>query len=223
MSTLANILLIEDNADITFAVSMGLQRAGYQVSMADTEAQGKAEYVRVKPELVLLDYNLPDGSGESVCRWVKSQGNTPIIFLTVRDQENDVVHGLELGADDYITKPFSLAILLSRVAAVLRRSISSGGDCLQCGDITLDRTATRVTQNGSQITLTAQEYRLLLVLMEHKNQTLTRIQLLERLWDADGKFVSDNTLTVTMRRLREKLGYPDCIQTLRGIGYRMEG
>ncbi|MBS5144755.1 MAG: response regulator transcription factor [Butyricicoccus pullicaecorum] len=220
---MANILLIEDNADITFAVSMGLQRAGYQVSMADTEAQGKAEYVRVKPELVLLDYNLPDGSGESVCRWVKSQGNTPIIFLTVRDQENDVVHGLELGADDYITKPFSLAILLSRVAAVLRRSISSGGDCLQCGDITLDRTATRVTQNGSQITLTAQEYRLLLVLMEHKNQTLTRIQLLERLWDADGKFVSDNTLTVTMRRLREKLGYPDCIQTLRGIGYRMEG
>ena len=223
MSRLANILLIEDNADITFAVSMGLQRAGHQVFAAESEAQGKAAYVRVKPELVLLDYNLPDGSGESVCQWLKSQSNTPIIFLTVRDEENDVVHGLELGADDYITKSFSLAILLSRVAAVLRRALPSGGDCLQCGDITLNRTATRVMRNGSPIMLTAQEYRLLLVLMEHKNQTLTRAQLLERLWDTDGRFVSDNTLTVTMRRLREKLGYPDCIQTLRGIGYRMEG
>ena len=124
---MANILLIEDNADITFAVSMGLQRAGHQVFAAESEAQGKAAYVRVKPELVLLDYNLPDGSGESVCQWLKSQSNTPIIFLTVRDEENDVVHGLELGADDYITKPFSLAILLSRVAAVLRRALPSRG------------------------------------------------------------------------------------------------
>lgn len=223
MSALANILLIEDDPDITFAVSMGLERAGHHVQIADTEAKGKAQYLHMKPELILLDYNLPDGSGESVCKWVKAQSNTPIIFLTVRDEETDVVHGLELGADDYITKPFSLVILLSRVTAVLRRSTPSSGDCFRCGNITLDRAATRVMHDGNQISLTAQEYRLLLVLMENKNQTLTRTRLLEKLWDADGRFVSDNTLTVTMRRLREKLGYPDCIQTLRGIGYRMEG
>lgn len=220
---MAKILLVEDDPDIAFAVSMGLTRAGHAVHIAGTEAEGKAQYFHTAPELILMDHNLPDGSGESLCRWVKAQSDTPIIFLTVRDAESDVVHGLELGADDYITKPFSLAILLSRVTAVLRRAAPSQGDCLRCGTITLDRAATRVMQDGRQVELTAQEYRLLLVLMENKNQTLTRTRLLEKLWDADGKFVSDNTLTVTMRRLREKLGYPDCIQTLRGIGYRMEG
>ncbi len=219
---MAKILLVEDDADITFAVVVGLERAGHQVCTVGTEADAKEQYRRELPALILLDYNLPDGSGDSVCRWVKAQGNTPIIFLTVRDEEADVVHGLELGADDYITKPFSLAILVSRVTAVLRRTIPEAGDSLHCGAITLDRAATRVTCDGVTVPLTAQEYRLLLVLMEHKNQTLTRTQLLEKLWDADGKFVSDNTLTATMRRLREKLGYPDGIQTLRGIGYRME-
>ncbi len=220
---MANILLVEDDADIAFAVSMGLKRAGHCVCTVGTEAGAKEQYTQTKPELILLDYNLPDGSGDSVCRWVKGQGDTPIIFLTVRDEEADVVHGLELGADDYITKPFSLAILLSRVTAVLRRTVPKQGERLQCGSITLDAAATRVTLSGASVALTAQEYRLLLVLMENKNQTLTRTRLLEKLWDADGKFVSDNTLTATMRRLREKLGYPDCIQTLRGIGYRMEG
>lgn len=220
---MAKILLVEDDPDITFAVAMGLARAGHTVHTAGTEAEGKAQYFHTLPELILLDHNLPDGSGESLCRWVKAQSDTPIIFLTVRDAEADVVHGLELGADDYITKPFSLAILLSRVAAVLRRAAPSTGNHLRCGTIMLDRAATRVIQDGKQVELTAQEYRLLLVLMENKNQTLTRTRLLEKLWDADSRFVSDNTLTVTMRRLREKLGYPDCIQTLRGIGYRMEG
>ncbi len=220
---MAKILLVEDDADITFAVVMGLERVGHQVCTVGTEAGAKEQYKKEKPELILLDYNLPDGSGDSVCRWIKEQGSAPIIFLTVRDEEADVVHGLELGADDYITKPFSLAILISRVTAVLRRTTPEQGTCLHCGAITLDRAATRVTCGGVPAALTAQEYRLLLVLMEHKNQTLTRTQLLEMLWDADGKFVSDNTLTATMRRLREKLGYPDCIQTLRGIGYRIEG
>ena len=128
---MANILLIEDDPDITFAVSMGLMRARHHVDTAGTEAQGKAQYLHATPELILMDYNLPDGSGESLCAWVKAQGDIPIIFLTVRDEEAVVVHGLELGADDYITKPFSLAILLSRVHAV--------GDCLRCGTITRTR------------------------------------------------------------------------------------
>lgn len=130
---MANILLIEDDPDITFAVSMGLMRARHHVDTAGTEAQGKAQYLHATPELILMDYNLPDGSGESLCAWVKAQGDIPIIFLTVRDEEADVVHGLELGADDYITKPFSLAILLSRVHAVLRRTAPPAvGDCLRC-------------------------------------------------------------------------------------------
>ena len=221
---MAEILLVEDDGDIAFAVTAGLARAGYTAHSARTLAQAKAAFDAPRPDLILLDYNLPDGPGDDFCRWVKARADTPVIFLTVRDEEADIVRGLDLGADDYIVKPFSLAVLLSRVAAVLRRAVPghTADGWLHCGALALDPAETKAYREGREIALTAQEYRLFAVLMENKNQTLTRARLLEKLWDADGNFVSDNTLTVTMKRLREKLGRPSYIQTLRGIGYRLE-
>ena len=120
---MAEILLVEDDGDIAFAVTAGLARAGYTAHSARTLAQAKAAFDAARPDLILLDYNLPDGPGDDFCRWAKARADTPVIFLTVRDEEADIVRGLDLGADDYIVKPFSLAVLLSRVAAVLRRAV----------------------------------------------------------------------------------------------------
>lgn len=175
-------------------------------------------------ELVLLDLNLPDGSGFAFCSQVKAFDETlPVIFLTVRDDEKDIVKGLDMGADDYIVKPFLLSVLLSRVRAVLRRSTRAAEKGkLTCGDISMDTEKMKAYLGTEEVVLTAGELRLLRVLMENKNQAITRNRLLELLWDADGNFVNDNTLTVTMKRLREKMNNPKQIQTLRGIGYRME-
>ena len=215
------VLLIEDDETIAFGIQTGLQMKGHQVLWVETAAQGESIF-KSGIDLVLLDLNLPDGNGYDVCRRLKSQRDTPILFLTVRDDEKDIVTGLDIGADDYIVKPFQLSVLESRMRAVLRRAQKQEGDQLHCGNILLDRKQTRVFSGGTEISLTAGEYRLLLVLLENKNQTIPRSRLLEKLWDQDGIFVNDNTLTVTMKRLREKLGRPSCIQTLRGIGYRME-
>lgn len=215
------VLLIEDDETIAFGIQTGLQVKGHQVLWAATVAQGESIF-KTDIDVVLLDLNLPDGNGYDVCRRLKSQRDTPILFLTIRDDEKDIVTGLDIGADDYIVKPFQLSVLESRMRAVLRRAQKQERDQLQCGNILLDRKQTRVFADGSEISLTAGEYRLLLVLLENKNQTIPRGRLLEKLWDQDGIFVNDNTLTVTMKRLREKLGRPSCIQTLRGIGYRME-
>lgn len=172
--------------------------------------------------LILLDLNLPDGSGYEFCRWVKAQCDIPIIFLTVRDSVEDITKGLDMGADDYVTKPFHIAVLESRIAAVLRRVPEENGSVCTCGTIHLDKEKMRVTVAGEEVVLTALEYRLLLVLMENKGRTLPRNLILEKLWDSEGNFVNDNTLTVTVKRLREKLKQTRCIVTVRGIGYRME-
>lgn len=215
------ILLLEDDETITFGIRTALDRAGYQTVCCKTlaEAQGA---LSPSVQLVLLDLNLPDGSGYDFCRSVKATGDIPVIFLTVRDDEKDIVQGLDMGADDYIVKPFQLSVLLSRIKAVLRRSSTRPDSLLCCGDIRLDAEATRVWVGEQEVTLTASEYRLLHALLLHKNRTMTRTVLLEQLWDVDGAFVNDNTLTVTMKRLREKLGNPDSVRTLRGIGYRLE-
>lgn len=220
-TVMVKVLLIEDDENIAFGIQAGLQGKGYQVRWAENAAQG-IELFEQGWDVVLLDLNLPDGNGYEVCRQLKERLDTPILFLTVRDDERDIVTGLDMGADDYIVKPFQLSVLESRIRAVLRRTKKENGEYLTCGDIILDREKTKAYAGGKEIILTAGEYRLLLVLMENKNYTLTRTRLLEKLWDQDGAFVNDNTLTVTMKRLREKLGYPPYIQTLRGIGYRME-
>lgn len=219
---MAVILLLEDDENIAFGIQTGLNRSGYEVMWCKSLQEAQTAY-STEIQLVLLDWNLPDGSGYIFCQKLKAVRDIPIIFLTVRDDEQDIVRGLESGADDYIIKPFQLSVLLARIRAVLRRSNRKNEDSiLSCGKIHLERVSTRVLVNEREIVLSAGEYRLLLMLMENKNHTLTRRMLLERLWDENGNFVNDNTLTVTMKRLREKLGEADCIRTLRGIGYRME-
>lgn len=218
---LKKILIIEDDETIQFALQTTLYKNGFKPVCALNLEEGKKK-LSDSISLILLDWNLPDGTGSEFCHYAKAQRDVPIIFLTVRDEEKDIVQGLDMGADDYIVKPFQLSILLSRIKAVLRRTKVIDQSVLGCGDITLHKDKTTVFCNGKKIGLTAGEYRLLTVLLENKNQTLTRSQLLNKLWDTEGNFVNDNTLTVTMKRLREKLNNPTCIKTIRGIGYRME-
>lgn len=217
------ILLLEDDETIAFGIERAMKKEGSTTVWCQTlkEAQSCLDE---KTDLVLLDLNLPDGNGFSFCRQVKAFDETlPVIFLTVRDDEKDIVRGLDMGADDYIVKPFLLSVLSSRIRAVLRRSSRTAEKGrLICGDISMDTEKLKAYIGTAEVVLTAGELRLLRVLLENKNQAITRNRLLELLWDADGNFVNDNTLTVTMKRLREKLGNPKQIQTLRGIGYRME-
>lgn len=218
---MVKILLVEDDDTITFGIRAALAKRGYEVSGCAGIAEAKKVFSR-EFALALLDLNLPDGSGYELCRWIKEQCDTPIIFLTVRDAVEDITKGLDMGADDYVTKPFHIAVLESRIEAVLRRAPEINGAMLVCGDISLDREKMQVFASGEETALTAMEYRMLLALMENKGRTLPRNMLLERLWDSEGNFVNDNTLTVTVKRLREKLGNTHCIKTVRGIGYRME-
>lgn len=217
------ILLLEDDETIAFGIERAMKKEGSTTVWCRTlkEAQSCLDE---KTDLVLLDLNLPDGNGFSFCRQVKAFDETlPVIFLTVRDDEKDIVRGLDMGADDYIVKPFLLSVLSSRIRAVLRRSSRTAEKGrLICGDISMDTEKLKAYIGTAEVVLTAGELRLLRVLLENKNQAITRNRFLELLWDADGNFVNDNTLTVTMKRLREKLGNPKQIQTLRGIGYRME-
>ena len=225
------ILLVEDDETISFGIRLALVRKGYEVACCSGMEEGRSMF---SPEfhLVLLDLNLPDGSGYDFCRWLKERCNTPVIFLTVRDDVKDITRGLDMGADDYITKPFHIAVLESRIQAVLRRVFGENADMasenmsashvLVCGNIRLDKKRMQVSVEEKAVTLTSLEYRLLLMLMENKGCILPRSRILDKLWDADRNFVNDNTLTVAMKRLREKLYHTTCIATVRGIGYRME-
>lgn len=215
------ILIIEDDDTILFGLQAALRKNEFEPICASSLEEGRKKFSD-SIALILLDWNLPDGTGDDFCHYVKATRDVPVIFLTVRDEEKDIVLGLDMGADDYIIKPFQLSVLLSRIHAVLRRAKEVGQSVLTCGEITVDKTKTTAFCAGLPLSLTAGEYRLLTVLLENKNQTLTRTQLLDKLWDVDGNFVNDNTLTVTMKRLREKLNSPACIKTIRGIGYRME-
>lgn len=215
------ILVLEDDETIRFGLQKALSRNGFLPVCCTTIAEAKTS-LQDQISLVLLDWNLPDGTGYEFCQYIKKLSNVPIIFLTVRDEQQDIVMGLDLGADDYIIKPFQIAVLLSRINAVLRRSKADCTDMLLCGDIKIDKKRTTAYLRDQELSLTAGEFRMLTVLMENRNQTLTRVQLLDMLWDQEGNFVNDNTLTVTMKRLREKLCFPDCLKTIRGIGYRLE-
>lgn len=230
------ILLVEDDETITFGIRSALERKGYEV-VCCSDMEGSKSLFSKEYDLILLDLNLPDGSGYDFCSWVKRRADIPVIFLTVRDDVEDITRGLDMGADDYITKPFHIAVLESRIQAVLRRSLrgreddpdTAGADTekrddqfLVCGGIRIDKKKMRVYAEKEEVSLTGLEYRLLLMLMENKGCILPRKRILEKLWDASGNFVNDNTLTVAVKRLREKLHDSSCIATVRGIGYRME-
>ncbi len=216
------VYYIEDDESIAGEVRMYLYDKGYEVITMDTVSEAKNKISRKTPILVLVDCNLPDGSGERLCRWIRSRlPELPVIFVTVKDRVNDIVEGFRIGADDYITKPFDLEVLYSRINALLRRS-NGTADLLTCGMISLDKRKHVVMDDEKELALSALEYQLLVILMENKSRTVTRQVLLEKIWDANGNFVNDNTLTVTMKRLREKLIHREYIKTIRSFGYRME-
>lgn len=218
-----SIVYIEDDEAIAYGVQNYLQSKGFLVTIISTVAEAKNMLEKQLPSLVLIDWNLPDGSGERLCRWLREKwSGLPIIFLTVRGDTRDIVQGFYKGADDYIVKPFELEILYSRVCAILRRTGTPCKNHLVCGPISIDKNKIQVFFETEEIKLSSMEYQLLLIMMENKNHTLTRVRLLEMIWDINGNFVNDNTLTVTMKRLREKLHNPACIKTIRSFGYRME-
>lgn len=217
------ILLIEDDETIAMGIAFALKKEGYIVHRASNMQEAKKIFDK-EIKMVLLDLNLPDGIGYSFCEYARSMNEVPIIFLTVRDEEEDIVKGLDMGADDYITKPFRMKVLLSRIQAVLRRTQKDESHILVCKYIRLDKEQSRVYKQSKELMLSKSEFKLLLLLMENKGCTISRERILEYLWGIDGEFVNDNTLTVMIKRLRLKIEEPQekLIQTIRGIGYRLE-
>lgn len=217
------VLLIEDDETIAMGIAFALKKEGYIVHRASNMQEAKKIFDK-EIKMVLLDLNLPDGIGYSFCEYARSMNEVPIIFLTVRDEEEDIVKGLDMGADDYITKPFRMKVLLSRIQAVLRRTQKEESHILVCKYIRLDKEQSRVYKQSKELMLSKSEFKLLLLLMENKGCTISRERILEYLWGIDGEFVNDNTLTVMIKRLRLKIEEPQekLIQTIRGIGYRLE-
>jgi DNA-binding response OmpR family regulator len=217
------ILIIEDDDTIAFGIKSFLSKNNYKVIHGENLKKGK-ELFKTDIDLILLDLNLPDGSGFDFCRYVKEIKDVPIIFLTIKDEESTMIKGLDMGGDDYITKPFKLSVLQSRITAVLRRTLKQQiqEDILWCNNIKVIKSESRVYKNNHEVELTVSEYNLLLQLLENKNRTVTRTILLEKIWDVHGEFVNDNTLSVAIKRLRDKLEDDSFIKTVRGIGYRLE-
>lgn len=223
---MANILVVEDDSSIVSNLTEFLQKEGFSVTAAggQTEALALLDDPARRFDLLLLDVSLSEGNGFSVCAAVKSKSSIPVIFLTASGDEYSVVTGLDLGADDYIAKPFRPRELVSRINSVLRRC-TSAGSLLEYRGLVADSAKGVVTKNGIEITLSALEYRLLLFFFQNRGIVLSRTRILEELWDLAGEFINDNTLTVYIKRLREKIeddpANPVYIRTLRGLGYKM--
>lgn len=220
---MTEIYYIEDDKNIADIVKKYLEQKDYQVVVFSTLKGARIALEKNIPRLILVDWNMPDGEGITLCKWIRSKWKElPIIFLTVRNDTYDVVSGFKSGADDYIVKPFELEILHSRILALLRRTENVSGQYLTCGSISIDKNRMIVFLEDKEIGVSQAEYQLLLLLMTNKGKTITRERLLEQIWDSNGNYVNDNTLTVTMKRLREKLQQPSCLKTIRSFGYRME-
>lgn len=222
-----DIFLLEDDSAIAMGLSYSLENEGYNITLAKNVKQALDIIQQRDFSLYILDLTLPDGNGYDVCKKIKAKGDLPVIFLTAYDDEVNVVMGFELGADDYITKPFRLKELLVRIKSVLRRYNSAGTDSnIVIKNITVNTNEAKVYKNNQEIVLTAMEYRLLLTLLNNRGVVMTRNQLLECIWDVDGDFVEDNTLTVYIKRLRNKIEEdatsPRIIKTIRGLGYVIE-
>lgn len=220
------ILLVEDDLSLLGGLSFAVKKEGYGADVARTILEAEELWADGKYDLVILDVSLPDGSGFDLCRKMRRTSKVPIMFLTAADEETNMIMGLDIGGDDYITKPFKLAVFLSRVNALLRRSsnFSQESPELNSNDIRVELVKGEVYKKGEQIDLTASEYKLLCLFMEHPDIVLSPEQILNRLWDCDEKYVDNNTLTVYIRRLRTKVeddpGKPERIVTVRRMGYK---
>lgn len=220
------ILLVEDDGGIVWALNEVLRGEGFEVCAVSGETEAK-RYLEggSLPDVILLDLSLADGNGFSLFCTVKEKYGVPTIFLTASGDEESVCRGLELGAEDYIAKPFRARELVSRIRSVLRRSTCTR-NIVQLENVTVDTDKGTVTKNGAEIALSALEYRILLVFISNRGRLLSRSRLLEEIWDVGGDFVNDNTLTVYIKRLREKIEDdpqdPHIIKTVRGLGYRVD-
>lgn len=220
------LLIVEDDAGIAAGLDYSLTQEGFAVVLCTGQKSALEQLETQRFDLAVLDLSLPDGDGFSICRAARARvPDMPVIFLTARDDEGSVVMGLDMGADDYITKPFRIRELISRIRSVLRRTAKTAGGTgiYEYGDVRVNTASASVTKGGRDVFLTALEYRLLLTLINHEGQVLSRTQLLEGIWDVSGDFVNDNTLTVYIKRLREKIEddpqNPVIIKTIRGLGY----
>ena len=218
------ILIVEDDRFILEGLILSLKDEGFELVSASSfkDASALIEEKLNRMELILLDVTLPDGSGFDLFQMIRRRSDVPILFLTAIDDEIHKVMALEQGADDYITKPFHIRELIARMRAVMRRYKGNETTLIQIGDNRIDLTRGKIWQNGQEVILTAMEYKLLLIFVNNRTQLLTRDQILDTLYDDLGEYVSDNTLTVYIKRLRDKLG-TDFIETVRGIGYRLKG
>lgn len=224
------IFFAEDDLSLIGGLTFALKKQGYETEVARTSLEARRIWKDGRYDLVILDVSLPDGSGYDLCRFIRETSKVPIIFLTAADEETDIIMGLDIGGDDYITKPFKLAVFLSRVNALLRRSENFDGNSgqenveLSSGGITIQRLKGEVYKDGVKLDLTAGEYKLLCLFMENSDMVLSPEQILGRLWDHEEKYIDSSTLTVYIRRLRTKIeddpGEPKKIITVRRMGYK---
>ena len=220
------ILLLEDDLSLISGLSFALKKQGFEIENARTIKEAGECWRKGQYNLLILDVSLHDGCGFEFCRMVRKESEVPIIFLTASDEEMNIIMGLDIGGDDYITKPFKLGVLISRVNALLRRTkgIEKNDTELFSNGIKIDLLQTAVYKNGEQIELTAGEYKLLCLFMQNPNIVLTKEQILQRLWDCDENYIDSSTLTVYIRRLRMKVennpSEPEMILTVRGMGYK---
>lgn len=222
------IFFVEDDLSLINGLTYAIQKEGYEVKVARTGLEAEQFWAEGKYDLVILDVSLPDGSGFELCKKIRQNSKVPIMFLTAADEETDIIMGLDIGADDYITKPFKLAVFLSRVNALLRRSSNFGGQDteLSSNGITVQLLKRTGYKDGMPLDLTSNEYRLLCLFMENPDVVLSAEQILDKLWDSNGNFIDNKSLTVYIRRLRMKIeddpGEPKKIVTIRGMGYKWD-
>ena len=224
------IFFAEDDLSLIGGLTFALKKQGYETEVARTSLEARRIWKDGRYDLVILDVSLPDGSGYDLCRFIRETSKVPIIFLTAADEETDIIMGLDIGGDDYITKPFKLVVFLSRVNALLRRSENFDGNSgqenveLSSGGITIQRLKGEVYKDGVKLDLTAGEYKLLCLFRENSDMVLSPEQILGRLWDHEEKYIDSSTLTVYIRRLRTKIeddpGEPKKIITVRRMGYK---
>ena len=222
-----DIFLLEDDEAIGIGLTYSLENEGYNVTLAKSVKEAKKIIDEKEFSLYILDLTLPDGSGYDVCKRIKAKGDLPVIFLTAYDDEVNVIMGFELGADDYISKPFRVKELMLRIKSVMRRYSNETSDgIIKINNLKINTNEAKVYNNNEEIILTAMEYRLLLILLSNRGKVLSRTALLENIWDVAGDFVEDNTLTVYIKRLRDKIeedpAKPEFIKTVRGLGYVIE-
>ena len=218
-----HILIVEDDENLSHGIAFAFEKYGYSVMKANTLKGGYISFEQHNFDIVILDLGLPDGNGMELCKSIREKGNTPIIMLTACDLETDEVAGLMAGADDYITKPFSLSVLRARVETVLRRFDKKDSNIIRSGEYMLDAALCKLYKNNEEIIISATEFRLLNYFMNNSGQVLSKEQILAALWDNQGNFIDENTLPVNISRLRVKIGddpkNPKTIKTIHGLGY----